>query len=292
MSDFWNKKAPAPRPWEAPQVQAQPQEEIVLDEEAMSELQEDPELDIFEEEEDDTFEIMNDAGLRLEQGRLYQMILRHDLFGETDADPKAIRNVQREIRKFVRERMEIMLGIKQEQAVQETIVSSPFNDLEVVVLKMLADKMSKGQTSQSQPQVQAPAPVPVAPKKDGISSINGQLRPNTNPAPIGKPLSKTGKAVPKAQPKAPEKPVSKPVQPKSAIKSDESVLQKPIEEMTPEELAAHDAAALERRSKNYATKPNNLVPHPTGQALEMLYASQAQQLSSGPLANLLAITSR
>jgi hypothetical protein len=288
MSDFWNKKAtPQPKPWEAPAVQA-PAQEVILDEEAMSELQEDPELDIFQEEEDDTFEIMSDAGLRLEQGRLYQMILQHDLFGVTDADPKAIRNVQREIRKFVRERMEIMLGIRQEQAIQETIVSSPFNDLEVTVLKMLADKMSKGQTSQSQPPT--PAPVPVAPKKDGISSISGQLRPNTNPAPIGKPLSKTGKVIPKAT--VPAKPAAKPVQTKSALKPDESVLQKPVEEMTQEELAAYEAAAFERRSKNKAAMPNNLVPHPTPQALEMLYASQVQQVSSGPLGNLLALTSR
>jgi hypothetical protein len=269
MSDFWNKKTSAPRPWEAPAVQA-PAQEVLLDEEAMSELQEDPELDIFQEEEDDTQEIMSDANLRLEQGRLYQMILRHDLFGETDADPKAIRNVQREIRKFVRERMETMLGIRQEQAIQETIVSSPFNDLEVTVLKMLADKMSKGQTSQNQPQ--APAPVPVAPKKDGISSISGQLRPNTNPAPIGKPLPKTGKAVPKAQPKAAEKPV----QTKSALKPDESVLQKPIEEMSSEELAAHNAAAEERSLRKKAAMPTNLVPHPTAQGLEMLYTQAAQ----------------
>lgn len=273
MSDFWNKKAtPQPRPWEAPAAQAPAQKEVILDEEAMSELQEDPELDIFQEEEDDTQEIMSDANLRLEQGRLYQMILRHDLFGETDADPKAIRNVQREIRKFVRERMETMLGIRQEQAIQETIVSSPFNDLEVTVLKMLADKMSKGQTSQSQPQ--APAPVPVAPKKDGISSISGQLRPNTNPAPIGKPLSKTGKVVPKAT--VPAKPAAKPVQTKSALKPDESVLQKPIEEMSSEELAAHNAAAEERSLRKKAAMPTNLVPHPTAQGLEMLYTQAAQ----------------
>jgi DNA polymerase III gamma/tau subunit len=286
MSDFWNKKAtPQPRPWEAPAVQA-PAQEVILDEEAMSELQEDPELDIFQEEEDDVVEAMHDADLRLEMGRLWQMILRHDLFGETDANPKAIRSVQRTIRKLAKESMEIMLGIRQEQAIQETIVSSPFNDLEVTVLKMLADKMSKGQTSQSQPQ--APAPVPVAPKKDGISSISGQLRPNTNPAPIGKPLSKTGKAVPKAQ----LKPAEKPVQHKSALKPDESVLSKPIEEMTQEELAAHDAAALERRSRNKSAMPTNMVPHPTPQALEMLYTSQVQQVSSGPLGNLLALTSR
>src|ERR1700688_1003435 len=134
---------------------------LVLDDEALAVIQGDPELDFFEEEDQDTAEIMLDANLRLEQGRLYQMVLQGNIFADTNADPKAIRNVQREIRKFVRERMETMLGIRQEQVAQ-TIVSSPFTDLEVTVLKMLASKMSKGQTeSQTGPQ-----PPPVTPKKD------------------------------------------------------------------------------------------------------------------------------
>src|ERR1035437_7078044 len=114
---------------------------VVLDEQAFSQFQEDPGVNLFDEEEQDISEIMSDANLRLEQGRLYQMVLQGDIFADTNADPKAIRNVQREIRKFVRERMETMLGIRQEQPAQAAVVSSPFNDMEVTVLKMLASRM-------------------------------------------------------------------------------------------------------------------------------------------------------
>src|ERR1035437_5546474 len=94
---------------------------VTLDEEALQEFQEDPNIDLFEEEEDDTLAIMSDANLRLEQGRLYQMVLQGDIFADTNADPKAIRKVQLDIRKFVRERMETMLGIRQEQPAQAAV---------------------------------------------------------------------------------------------------------------------------------------------------------------------------
>src|ERR1035437_9642895 len=134
-NDFWSKKG-------IPQETTQPTQEdprmqlpphMELDPEALAIFQEDPNVDIFEEEDEDMSSVLSDANLRLEQGRLYQMIMNHDMFGETDADPKAIRNVQREMRKFARDRMETMLGMRQEEAVLRTIVSSPFNDMEVNV---------------------------------------------------------------------------------------------------------------------------------------------------------------
>lgn len=257
---FWDKTNSQPVQQEQPQ-------EIQLDEQAVAALQESPEMDLFEEEEEDFSDIMLDANLRLEQGRLYQMILQTDLFGQTDADPRAVRNVQREIRKVVRERMEVMLGIRQEQQAQETIVSSPFNDLEVTVLKMLASKMSKGAT---ETQEQAPLP----PKKDGITQVSGNLRSNNTLTPVGQ-----SRTTAKPLPKTPVKQPVKPAKPKSAISTNESNLKKPIEEMTSEELAAHNKAAEERSTRNRAALPNNLVPHPTAAQLEMMYTASAAQVS-------------
>lgn len=261
---FWDKTVNNQTVTIAPEQVTDRSNDFVLDEEVMSELQEDPDMDIFEEEEDDTQQLMSDANLRLEQGRLYQMILQANIFADTDADPRAIKNVEREIRKYVRERMEIMLGIKQEQPKQETIVSSPFNDLEVTALKMVASKVTKGATEEvSQPTA------PTVPKKDGITSISGNLRPASTSPLSSKP--KTPVTRPKVQ-------SQKQAQSKSAPKDPDSNLTKPIEQMTAEELAAHDAAAIERRSKNYAQRPTNLVPHPTPQQLEMMYTTQANSV--------------
>jgi hypothetical protein len=263
MSDFWEKQG---------QPDPSPQHELVLDEQVVAEIQGDPEFEVFEDDENDTLELMSDANLRLEQGRLYQMVLANDIFGQTDADPKAIRNVQREIRKFVRDRMEIMLGIKQEQALQTPIVSSPFNDLEVSALKMLASKLTGGKTEES---VQSAPMIQAQPKKDGITAISGNLRPQGTPS-VTKPVTKST-----AKP-ASKQPVK---QAKSALVKTESAvdegpgLTKPINEMTPEELVAYNKAAEERSARKRAAPQQNLVPHPTPQSLELMYAGIASNQS-------------
>jgi len=281
MSEFWNKKGIKTQ--EVAYREAEQALPMELDEEALQELQEDPNVDIFEEEEENTAELMADANLRLEQGRLYQMVLQGNIFADTNADARAIRNVQREIHKFVRERMEVMLGIRQEKE-QETVVSSPFNDLEVVALKMLADKVTKGATSA--PQAQQIPMIPEKPKKDGITSISGSLRPNPSPL------------VKKETPKVNKVPAKTKQPAKSAIAGDDDILasnlQKDITDMSPEELAAHDAAALERRSRNYARKPDNMVPHPDPASAHMLAQMHANAIS-GPgsaVSNIMALMNK
>lgn len=275
MSGFWDKSLKSQALAEQPAVE--------LDEEALQVFQEDQNVDLFEEEDDDIQSLMTDANLRLEQGRLYQMVLQGDIFADTNADPRAIKNVQREIRKFVKNRMEIMLGISQEQA-QQVVVSSPFNDVEVQVLKMLASKMSKGESEKAG--TVAPQAVPAIPKKDGITSISGTVK--HTPAPL-----KETRALPKAQPQKKQgqsaintggdPKITKPIEHMTMAELDafqKSKLKKPIDQMTPEELAEHDRLTLEQRSKNYAKKPDNMVPHPSPQQLEMMYTAQAAAIAA------------
>ena len=284
MSGFWDKKAITTQETAYQQAQqALPAQPITLDEEALAEIQENEEYDVFEEEDDDMSSVLSDANLRLEQGRLYQMIMNSDIFGETDADPKAIKNVSREMRKFARDRMEMMLGMRQEEVTQKTIVSSPFNDMEVTVLKLLASKMSKGATEEqapAQPLVQAP------PKKDGITAISGTTRPKA-PAP----LKRESKPIQRApQPKMTAKPTAT-----SAIKSEEDTrLTKAISEMTPAELAEYDKKASEIHARKHSAMPPNLIPHPSPQQLEAIYTAHANQLS-GPgsaLGNVMALMNK
>lgn len=286
MSGFWEKTVNNQANKQAYETIAP--EPVILDEEALSEIQEEH-FDVYEEEEDDISLVMADANLRLEMGRLYQMILENDIFAQTNADPRAIKNVQREIRRLVREKLEIMLGIRQDQPTQQqTIVSSPFNDMEVNALKMLASKITKGATEEipsSGPQASPPQP-----KKNGITAISGELRPQTTPvlkAPERRPLTKSLSQSPtkRLEPKKGEPII------KSAISNPEgdSLLKKPIDQMTPEELVEYDKQALERRSKNKSALPSNLVPHPSPQELEMRYMSHAQQF--GAVANTIALIS-
>lgn len=103
-----------------------------------------------ENSEEDFSDVLTDAHLRLEQGSLYKLIMNNNLFEDVDADPKAIQNVQKEIRNFARERMEVMLGMRKETTqVEHLEIDFPFNALEVDILKKLAHAATKGATENS-----------------------------------------------------------------------------------------------------------------------------------------------
>lgn len=98
-------------------------------------------------------EVMESAKIRLAQGRLYEMLLKHELFDDSlGEDPRAIKKVQAEVRAFVTERLEIMLGMRQtasknsQPQIQSVTVQLPFNEVEIDALKAIANKLSKGQS--------------------------------------------------------------------------------------------------------------------------------------------------
>jgi hypothetical protein len=272
------------KPWEQPETYIQESSPMELDEQALAEIQEE-QYDVFEEEEDDMSSVLNSANKRLECGRLFELIIKNSIFGETDADPDAIRTVERLMGNFAKNQLELMLGMRQEQTPQVAIISSPFNDMEVEVLKLLASKMSKGATENHEP---APAPlVQSPPKRDGISTINGTVRPKTS-TPLRRDVNPVVKQrMPKPNPK-PNAPLAE----KKIVDSfveEVSALQKPIEQMTPEELVAYDKASSARSLKKYATMPNNLVPHPTN--LEAFYSNHLNQIAApgSAVANMMTL---
>lgn len=278
MSDFWTRKN-LPQPTQPSAEEAQAVEETVA--QSMEEMEaEQVQLVDEEGDEDDLSAVLNNANLRLEQGRLYQMIIEQPLFGQTDADPNSIRIVEREIRRHARERMEFMLGMRHESARNETVVSSPFNELEVVALKTIAAQMSKGATK-SVPSAPLTAPAPV--KKDSFTPISGSTKLK-NKAPVEtkefKPLPSSRTApvakkepTPKAAVPAQKSPISK--------EDDDGFLDKPIDKMTPDELLAYDQASITRRNKLKAAIPANMAPMPSAQELEGLYLTrQANMVAS------------
>ena len=145
---------------------------------------------VGEEEEEDYSEILSDASLRLEQGNLYKMVMNSDLFANSGYDEKAISNVTREIRTFAKERMEIMLGMRQEAAKEAAFPAGafPFNALEVEVLKMLASTATKGASQEAEAFV-VTAQVPRKNTLNAIS-VKGSTRPQPKAAAPSKPLPK------------------------------------------------------------------------------------------------------
>jgi len=233
-----------------------------------------------EDQEDDDLEndaeLVTNARLRLDQGRLYEMVIAHNFFDSVDANEKAIRNVQREIRNFAKERLEVLLGLKPDpklSPVQTKVVQvqSQFSELETDLLKRLLSKMSNGTTDKVK---EVPKAEPVKKITNTIPQIQQQQ---------SKPMAMKSIAPVKA------KEVAKPVPQKTAVKApvqqkaapqkrqpapkEEAPLSKPVHLLTSKELMERNKRAQERQSGSKAVSAK-AAPMPSVEQQEYLFANR------------------
>lgn len=272
-----------------PPVQAkQPvQEPVVYEEEAVE-----------SDEEEDFSSVLTDARFRLEQGRLYEMIMNNNIFEGADGDEKAAKYVMKQIRNFAKEQMEIMLGMRQEKQEVQALAAAdfPFNDLEVQTLKALASAATKGATAS-----------PAAQQFSGVA----QAQPKQASF---KPIGLQAKAQPpKSTPQAPSKSAPKPLAPKAAApvrreapraqneqeildlcmelgisreeydrqyQSFSSALTKPMSQMNEQEVMERNRQIALRTNKQ--VKNPQAIPMPTAEQEEMLHTQRAQTAAANP----------
>lgn len=248
-------------------------------------------LDLEDLEEDFT-SVLSDANLRIAQGTLYQMIMNHNLFEGMDADPKAVENVQREIRKFARERMEIMLGMRKETTTVEHLdIDFPFNALEVDILKKLAFTATKGASENSDRYVPEVRRV-----TEEVESVPRRQTLN----PISKPTASTKRAAPQ-----PQKQTSLPSKATAPMKrsrldadidqicAEEGVprelleehyrpLGKPPEQLSEQELSDRAKETAKRLASRTTVKSAAALPMASPEQQEALAMARATQVSQGP----------
>jgi hypothetical protein len=236
---------------------------------------------------DDFQEVMSDARLRIEQGKLYEMIMNHDLFSDVDADPRAAKAVQKQIRNFARESLEVMLGMRStvpaHGAGSEMRNASPFNDLEVDVLKKLASAASKGATEQVEEDEPDRAPA-APPKKKTLNSIgpkNPGQRINTKPVDRPSPSKPIQKKV---------EPIQRTTKPPQPDKKGGILDGKSLDEMNAQEKANHLAEVVARNAARGQVIPPDRAPMPDFATQEMLALSQSSRaMSSTGKGNLSAL---
>jgi hypothetical protein len=115
-----------------------------------------------------TSKVMNEAMNRIEQAKLYEALLNHQLFAPGSAKNDIVKIVRKEVKDFVQFRMEVLLGMRADgkvgshmQGGQRGSGPSQFTDQQVSALRGIADKLiSRGAqptintVSVMQPQVQ------------------------------------------------------------------------------------------------------------------------------------------
>lgn len=249
--------------------------------------EEEVEVEVDADDEDFT-DVLNDANLRIEQGRLYQMIMNHALFEGMEADPKAVQNVQKEIRKFARERMEIMLGMRQEVSkVEHLEINFPFNAMEVTVLKSLASAATKGASENADnfvPEVRRTIEsVPNIPKRQTLNPLGGSTALKRSAPPVQKLSSKAAAPVArkKLDPTA-EQILAEEGVDRALIEEDYKPIGKKLSQMTEQEIIDRNKEASKRQEKHRTVKSSNAIPMATPEQQAMLAIQRADQISSAP----------
>ncbi len=159
---------------------------------------------------------LSDVDLRLETADYYRAILRHEFF---DTESNASQIVDREIRTFIRERLEVLLGLRTANQ-PSVVVEAPFDDEEVQALKLLASKVLKRPGIVSEPPAvkKMATPAPVA-KPQVQAQVKAKPQAKKIPAPAPGPSSKPkAKPAPAAKPTAAKAPTPAPVQKAEAPK--------------------------------------------------------------------------
>lgn len=246
-----------------------------------------------DEDEEDYSQVLSDASLRLEQGNLYKLIMNHDLFSDVDADPRAVKAVQKQIKRWAKEQMEVMLGMRKETSKIERLeINFPFNTMEVEVLKKLAFTATKGASENSDnyvPEVKkVTEEIPIVKKKlntitdnrvkKEMSKISTTQQKNTLKNKSSNPIkrSKLDLTI--------EQIVKEENIPRELL--EENLLEiggKPVGEMTEQEILERNRIISKRRQPR--VKSSKALPMASYEQQEMLASTQAGQFQSDPLMN-------
>jgi hypothetical protein len=236
--------------------------------------------------------VLQTAMVQLDQARLYEMLLKHNLFEGVKANAASLKNVETELKDFILQRLQILLGMKSEKkevaqapAVQQKIkVELPFNDVEIEFLKALAFKGTKGESakSPSTKTVEAQSMNSIKPlQEEQIGLKKMSLGSFNEPEEEVEEEEEEIEEAPK-----PRKPISRPVQqvakpkPRTDNLSAEQIAREDIKNMA-KRKPAHlmSADELMEASKNINAgkkKSSKAMPMPDADALAMHY--QAQQI--------------
>lgn len=283
---------------------------VEADEEVLEEIAEESAFDLSTTESN----VIYNARLRLEQAKLYEMLINHNLFEGVDVSPEAVKTVQNELKFYIVKRLEILLGLREPVAAKpQASVESPFNDIEVDFLKQLAYKGTLGASVNGTPVVAKPAPAikplgpaptaalkPLAPKKVEVKqeqkvAAPAPQAPKAPPAkaivqqPVAPPPRQAPAPQPKPQAKQPAAPRNKKAQDIVTGVGERRMTDQEALEIAKADLATsskkpfHEMTAKEKaqrireaNERNARAKPANVAPMPSEAELRMKYMMQQE----------------
>jgi hypothetical protein len=159
-----------------------PEDEVSPTDEILEEIDEDYAGQLKQNQQ--TNSVLAEAIKRIEQAKLYEALLNHDLFAPGSARPEIIKAVRKEFKDFILLRLEVLLGIKQssEQGTPEP-TTSQFDQTEVSALKGIAQKLiARDSQASNNPSVNT-----VAVPQPKVNKLQTKTAPVINPVEVQEP---------------------------------------------------------------------------------------------------------
>ena len=250
--------------------------------------------------------VVYNARLRLDQAKLYEMLINHDLFEGVEASEQAVSNVQNELKQFIVHRLEILLGMRHPKPEPELISKiendERFNDIEVDFLKQLAYKGTKGRSVEFEEEVEKPRESRIRPVTSNVNTYkplktlaSKEVRKVVEkPSVKSKPLTRVKEELLRGSEKLVKKKTSTPrgkvniksggrsrtLTPKEAeeiaMQDIENMKGRDWSKMTAKEKAKEIAKVNSKHSKKQA---KGVIPIPDFNQLQMKYMTEQQQRS-------------
>lgn len=229
------------------------------------------EIEQQEEYEEEISEELKAVEERLEAASYYRLLLNHSLFGDDD-NSIAAKKVMTEVRKFVRERLAVLVGLKTATTETRVVAAKPqFEEDEVKALKAVAAKVLKKPeiVAKKEPEIQKVQVTTAAPVPAKMEVVKKPRKPR-----LGRDVLKTTTPVAKQLPApASPKPVSEKEIPMGTIRTIEGKRYKRVEHPVTGE--PFDMEVSEQ------VKAPGALPQPnTREAIEGLYSSIAHTAQS------------
>lgn len=294
---------------------AQHAEEPVIveaNEDEIEDILEDAAFDLNEEEAN----IVYNTRIRLEQAKLYEMLINHDLFQGVEADPRAVAIVQNELKHYVVKRLEILMGLRQPVVNTQ---QSEFNAVETDFLRQLAYKGTNGRSLESDEDYEPE--LPPAKPPGGLNPItkrvkSSDLKPVVKTKPKGlDPRKEPVKTAPPTQTAAPKKrraPAKKAAAPaptrktkkrtqgQKKVKVNSGIAPRDLNQAEIEAIAKADIENMKNRKplhelkgkekieaikevneRHAKPKPSDRAPHLDANALQMKYMTEMTNRTAG-----------
>ena len=234
--------------------------------------------------------VVSEAIIRLEQARLYEMLIKHDLFGDMDVHPVALDKVKKELQGYIVQRLEILLGMRTdsrdapELPVKETSVTLPFNSSEIEFLKALSFKGTNGNSVKGQTVILT-ASNKSSTKTNEIQSVKAPTR--EVPIPMAQPKQEL-KPKSISRPKIQERLTEQTVSHEAVFEEEDEGYGNDPDKMSIDEIARRDIELMSKRQegelsvKKKAGRPSKGIPMPdANQVAQMLDRQMNQTQGAG-----------